>query len=68
MVIKSTWRSRAIGGATEQGSKTTHAKTAQKHPEAAPGDHGTAKAQKPSKRLRNPERAFLDLETALYAE
>jgi hypothetical protein len=41
--------------ATEQGSKTTRSKTIQKHPEAAPGDHDTTKAQKPAKRLPNPE-------------
>jgi hypothetical protein len=32
-----------------------HAKTAQKHPDADPRDHDTAKAHKPAKRLRNPE-------------
>ena len=31
-----------------------HAKTAHKQPEAAPGDHVTAKAQKRAKRLRDP--------------
>src|SRR5271166_877715 len=31
-----------------------HAKTAHKQPEAAPGDHDTAKAQKRAKRLRDP--------------
>jgi hypothetical protein len=31
-----------------------HAKTAHKQPEAAPGDHCTAKAQKRAKRLRDP--------------
>jgi hypothetical protein len=42
--------------ATEQGPKTTtHSQTAQKHPEAAPRNHGTAKTQKPPKRLRNPK-------------
>src|SRR6266446_4886484 len=40
---------------TEEGSKTTRSKTLQKHPEAAPGDHDTTKAQKPPKRLPNPE-------------
>jgi hypothetical protein len=32
-----------------------HVKTAQKHSEAAPGDHDTAKAQKRAKRRPNPE-------------
>ena len=42
--------------ATEQGSKTTRPKTLHKHPEAAPGGyHDTTKAQKPAKRLPNPE-------------
>jgi hypothetical protein len=31
-----------------------HAKTAQKQPDTASGDHDTAKAQKPGKRLRDP--------------
>jgi hypothetical protein len=31
-----------------------HAKTAHKQPEATPGDHDTAKAQKRAKRLRDP--------------
>jgi hypothetical protein len=54
--------------AAEQGPQaTTHAKTAQKHPEAAPGAKmGTAKAKKNPPNASTRERAFL--ETALYAE
>jgi hypothetical protein len=33
-----------------------HAKTAQKQPDPAQGDHDTAKAQKPAKRRRDPEK------------
>src|ERR1700756_1645503 len=46
----------AAPAAAEQGPQSaTHAKTAQKHPQAAPRNRGAAKAQKLPKRLRNPE-------------
>ena len=40
--------------AAEQ-AKPTHAETVQKQPDTTPGDHDSAKAQKPAKRLRNTE-------------
>jgi hypothetical protein len=41
--------------AVQDSKTTTHSKTAHKPSETAPRNHGSAKDQKPAKRLRNPE-------------